>query len=54
MHITEKIQRTIEAKLYSCGIFLDLSKAFNTIDHRIFSAKLEHYGICGIANDWFQ
>ena len=26
MLITDKIQRAIESKLYSCGIFLDLSK----------------------------
>ena len=53
MLITDKIQRAIEEKLYSCGIFLDLSKAFDTVDHSILLAKLEHYGICGIANDWF-
>ena len=51
MLITDKIQRAIEEKLYSCGIFLGLSKAF---DHSILLAKLEHYGIRGIANDWFQ
>ena len=54
MLITDKIQRAIEAKLYSCGIFLDLSKAFDTVNHSILLAKLEHYGIRGIANDWFQ
>ena len=54
MLITDKIQRAIEAKLYSCGIFLDLSKAFDTVDHSILLAKLEHYGIRGIANEWFR
>ena len=38
MLITDKIQRAIEAKLYSCGIFLDLSKAFHTVDHSILLA----------------
>ena len=54
MLITDKIQRAIEEKLYSCGIFLDLSNAFDTVDHSILLAKLEHYGIRGIANDWLQ
>ena len=52
--ITDKIQRAIEAKLFSCGIFLDLSKAFDTVDHSILLAKLEHYGIRGLANEWFR
>ena len=53
MLITDKIQRAIETKLYSCGIFLDLRKAFDTVDHSILQAKPEHYGIRGIANEWF-
>lgn len=54
MLITDKIQRATEAKLSSCGVFLDLSKAFDSVDHRILLAKLEHYRIRGIANDRFQ
>ena len=51
--ITDKIQRAIEDGLFSCGIFLDFSKAFDTVDHRILLKKLTHYGIRGLANDWF-
>ena len=33
---------------------MDLQKAFDTVDHQILLAKLNHYGICGVSNDWFK
>ena len=47
-----RIQSNIDAGLYSCGVFIDLKKAFNTVDHIILLNKLSHYGIRGIINDW--
>ena len=35
------------------GLFIDLKKAFDTVDHYIFVQKLDFYGIRGIVNDWF-
>ena len=52
--ITDKIQRAIENRNYSCGIFLDFSKAFDTVNYDILLMKLANYGIRGIANEWFK
>ena len=54
LSITDKIQQAIENKKYSCGFFLDLSKAFDTVDHVILLQKLECYGIRGIVKNWFE
>ena len=53
LEITNQIQTNMDRKLYTCGIFIDLQKAFDTVDHSILLKKLDHYGIRGIVNDWF-
>ena len=54
LDILNKIQNNIDKRFYSCGIFIDLKKAFDTVDHPILLYKLHHYGIRGIINDWFS
>ena len=54
LDILNKIQSNMESKLYTCGIFIDLKKAFDTVNHSILLTKLWHYGIRGIIHDWFS
>ena len=51
--IVNVIQNNMDQNLFSRGIFLDLKKAFDTVDHLILLQKLNHYGIRGIINAWF-
>ena len=53
-HSTDKISQEIDNKNFSIGIFLHLSKAFNTINHSLLLKKLEIYDIRGIALHWIS
>ena len=52
--IIDRITESLDKGDYAIGIFLDFSKAFDTVDHNILLHKLQNYGIRGIALDWFN
>ena len=53
IEIVENIRDCIDTSMYGCGIFIDLKKAFDTVNHDILITKLEHYGVRGRSLDWF-
>ena len=51
--IVENTQTQLDDGKYSAGVFVDLKKASDTVDHNILLKKLDYYGVRGIANEWF-
>ena len=54
IEITDRIKSAIDKKDLTCGIFIDLTKAFDTVDHNILLKKMFHYGIRGNVYNLFQ
>ena len=54
LELIDKLSEAVDDKLTTIGVFIDLAKAFDTVDHGILLRKLQHYGIRGIALDWFR
>ena len=54
LDIVNTIHSNMDNRKYSRGIFIDLKKAFDTVNHEILLTKLEHYGIRGVINSWFR
>jgi hypothetical protein len=56
LHLSEKIYDSLNQKpsAKTLTIFIDLKKAFDTVDHSILLKKMEHYGIQNSSNLWFK
>ena len=52
--LVSHIVQAYHMKLYSACFFLDLRKAFDTVNHRLLIKKLEHYGFRGQCSDYLR
>ena len=50
----EQLTKSIDYKLCTIGVFIDLKKFFDIFDHSLLLQKLNRYGIRGIANSWLS
>ena len=54
IYLINKITSSLNSKMSAAAVFLDMSKAFDCIDHSILLYKLQHYGIRGTAIEWLE
>ena len=54
LELIDKLSRSIDDRQLTIGVFVDLAKAFDTVNHQVLLAKLEHYGIRWTALNWFR
>ena len=54
LELVDNLSNSMDRKEFSVGVFIDLSKAFDTVNHKILLEKLLHYGIRGTPLNWFS
>ena len=54
LKLVDSLYTSLKNKSNCCAIFLDLAKAFDTVDHKILLGKLDRYGIRGNILNWFS
>ena len=53
LKLTDQLYDTLNNDIFTIGVFIDLFKAFDTVDNKIIQ-KLQHYGIQGNNLRWYQ
>ena len=53
LKLVDDISEQLNNANYSIGIFIDLSKAFDIIYHKLFITKIQYYGVRSVVLDWF-
>ena len=54
LQLIDKVNNSSERNQFTLGIFIDLPKTFDTVDHKILISKLKNYGVRGNNLKWFE
>ena len=49
-----RIQKSLDKRVHTIGIFIDLTKAYDVLNHKLLLEKLFYYGVRGSTNLWFR
>ena len=52
--LTNLIRKALDGGKFECGVFIDLQKVFDTVDHDILLWKLYYYGVKGLPHQWLK
>ena len=54
MRLADLIKKYLDNDYYVCGVFINIQKAFDTVNHDVLLGKLQYYGIHGLGNNWLS